>query len=222
MGYNIIVMNFMNKTSLIFKPTKEYNELLILNVLSDKNNSLTQRNISKLTNISLAMVNAYLSDFEDNGLVEIAHDSTRVCSYTITKLGLERKQLLNMKFLESSLVVFNKAKEECLSFINRLQERNCKNILLYGAGEVCELLLYVINNFNDFSLNILGIIDDDTKRIGSKLVNVNIISPNDIDKYDYDSILISSYVHSQKIVNKLLELNIDNRVIIKLHDLLDR
>lgn len=197
----------------LFKPTPMYKELRMLNLLTN-NPQITQRAIAKEVGISLAMVNSYLEEYEKRGLLNIVHDSTRLGQYSLTKKGHERRKLLNMEFLEASLDVYNQAKYECINFINKIKDNGYNNVLFYGAGEVCELLLYVINNVPEMELNVLGIVDDDVNKIGKTITNINIISKDDINKYKYDGILVSSYTNNDIIKKKLIDLNIeDNKII---------
>ena len=73
----------------------------------------------------------------------------------------------------------------------------------------------MITNTPDLFINVLAIIDDDIGKIGEKMVNIPIISSNDLNTYKYDGILVSSYGHSKAITNKLNNLNIEKNKIIK-------
>ena len=204
----------MIKFSSVFKPTPLYKELQILNLLTN-NPKVTQRDIAREIGISLAMVNSYLEKYEKEGVLKISRDSTRAGLYKLTKRGHERRKLLNMEFLEASLDVYNQAKVECINFIMKIKEDGFRKLLFYGAGEVCELLLYVLNNIREIDLEILAVIDDDEEKIGSSITGVNVIRPNEITNYTYDGILVSSYTHNDTIKSKLLNLGIEENKIIE-------
>ena len=208
----------MERRSSLFKPSPLYRELAILNAISD-NPSVTQRDIASLANVTATMVNKYLDKYESAGLVTKDYASSKNVKYNITKKGIERRKLLSIQFLESSLDVYNDAKDQCSSFLKTIVSKNYKNVLFYGAGEVAEIMVYVINNTLDLDINVLAIVDDDQKKIGTKLLNTPIISKEDIHKYNYDGILISSYGHSKAILSKLEELNINKQKIIKFFEI---
>ena len=161
------------------------------------------------------MVNYYLEEYEKEGLVVISRSGLRDFSYCLTRYGKERRKLLNMEFLEASLDVYNKAKHECINLFKLIKDRGYKELLFYGAGEVCELLLYVLNNIDEKDLHILAIIDDDETKIGSSITGITIIRNIEINNYQYDGILVSSYVHNDTIRNKLLDLGIKEDKIIE-------
>ena len=123
--------------------------------------------------------------------------------------------MLTIQFLESSLSVYNEAKDRCTRFLTSIINKNFKKILFYGAGEVAEIMVNVINNTPSLALTVLAIIDDDEEKIGTNLINIPIISLSEIKTFDYDGILVSSYGHSKAISNKLNEANSDKSKIIK-------
>ena len=66
--------------------------------------------------------------------------------------------------MNASQEVFNSAKENIVMFLNQIIDKGFKNILLYGAGEVAEILLNVIYTDHEIPLKVMGIIDDDLNK----------------------------------------------------------
>lgn len=62
-----------------------------------------------------------------------------------------------------------------------------KKIILFGAGSGGEN--YISTNKSDL---ILAVADNDVSKQGKKILNVNIIKPEDIKKFDYDEVVITS------------------------------
>lgn len=197
----------------MFIPSQKYKELLFLDTLS-KSKDLTQRDLAQKVFVSHTMVNKYMDIFEENGLIKRTYLSSKTVKYSITDKGEIRRKELYMHYLKSSMDIYNNASKDCIGFLNRLVVNGYKRILLYGAGEVGEILVYAKNNSDIDNLNILCIIDDDINKIGCKLLGVDIISINDINKYDYDGILISSYNNRDVIRDKLLDSNIQRNKIL--------
>ena len=204
----------MEKKESLFKPSPLYHELALLNAISDNPNA-TQREVASIANVSATMINKNLDKYESLGLIKKDYSSIKTIEYHITKKGIERRKLLSIQFLESSLYVYNEAKDQCSTFLKEIEAKGFRNVLFYGAGEVAEIMVYVITNTPDLSINVLAIIDDDEAKIGKKLVNIPIISSTNINKYNYDGILVSSYGHSKTIISKLNNLNIEKTKIIK-------
>lgn len=196
-----------------FNPTPLYREYMIMTIIENNPNA-TQRLIAKSLGVSATLINKYLEVYEKEGKIERIYNSRKDLIYKVTKLGLKEKKNLNIKYLKDSLRVYKEAKGNVLPFLYDLYEKGYKNILLYGAGEVCELFLYIIKLDRTVKINVLGIIDDDISKVGKRLNDIRIISLSDINKYQYDGILIASYNHQDKMIRSLKNNNInDNKII---------
>ena len=206
----------MNDNS-FFKPTLLYKEFMILDLI-EKDAHVTQREISKAIGVAVSMVNQYIDNFEKKGLIKRKKHSTKTVEYFVTKKGIERKKVLNISYLSSSLKVYKSAKLNIVKFIDQVIEKGFKNILLYGAGEVAEILLQSIISDKDIPIKIIGIIDDDTDKQNHTLINTRIISIDDIKNIHHDGILISSYTNNDLILSKLRQFNYNNEKILQFFD----
>ncbi len=207
----------MNK-NLFFKPTPLYKEFLILDII-EKNSNSTQRDMSKFLGVSVSMINNYLDQYEKNGYIKRNRFSLKTVEYHVTDKGLERKKVLNISYLDAAQKVYNSAKEDIIEFLNRVIKNGYKDIFLYGAGEVAEILLRTIYENKLTGLNILGIIDDDQNKIGLELVNIRVVSINDISSSPHDGILIASYNFNDDIYKKLLKIDYNKEKIIRFFSL---
>ena len=182
--------------------------------LIEKDSSITQRAISKAVGVAVSMINSYIDTFEDKGYIKRHYISTKTVEYFITKKGIQRKKFLNISYLNASQKVYRSAKENIVEFLQFIIESGYKNILLYGAGEVAEIFLQVIKDEKNSNINVLGVIDDDPLKQGSRLFGYPIVSLSQSIQHNYDGVLISSYGHSETILNKLLSNKIDKEKII--------
>ena len=200
-----------------FKPTALYKEFMILDLI-EKDAHITQRGIAKSIGVAVSFVNNYLDAYEKKGLILRKYKSTKTVEYFVTKKGIERKKVLNISYLNAALKVYKSAKLNIVKFINQVIEKGFKNILLYGAGEVAEILLQSIISDKDIPIKIIGIIDDDTDKQNHTLLNTRIISIDDIKNIHHDGILISSYTNNDLILSKLRQLKYDNKKILQFFD----
>jgi DNA-binding MarR family transcriptional regulator len=189
-----------------FKPTLLYKEFMILDLI-EKNANITQREISKTIGVAVSMINSYIENFVEKGLIKKKKHSTKTVEYFVTKKGMERRKLLNIWYLKSSHEVYLSAKDNIIKFLNQIINKGFKKILLYGAGEVAEIMLQVMNDDNNIPLEVLAVVDDDIKRQNEVIVNLPIISKENIKQYDHDGILVSSYKHHEVIRKNLVEIN---------------
>ncbi len=190
-------------TNLFFKPTPLYKEYLILDLI-EKDSKTTQRTMSDSIGVSVSMINAYLESYEKKGYINRKYHSTKTVEYFVTKKGIERRKLLNIWYLQSSHSVYTSAKNNITLFLKQIIHNGFKNILLYGAGEVAEIMLLSINNDANLPLKVKAVIDDDVDKQNQTVVNIPIISLDKIEDFDFDGILVSSYKH-HVVLNEKLE-----------------
>jgi DNA-binding MarR family transcriptional regulator len=200
-----------------FKPTLLYKEFMILDLI-EKDANITQREISKIIGVAVSMTNAYIENFVEKGLIKKKKHSTKTVEYFITKKGVERKKVLNISYLNASLNIYKSAKENIVEFLDQIIAKGYKNILLYGAGEVAEILLQTILIDSQIPINVLAVIDDDKSKQGKTLVSTKIISLDSINDYQFDGILISSYTNQKLILAKLLAMNYQKENILHFFD----
>jgi DNA-binding MarR family transcriptional regulator len=200
-----------------FKPTLLYKEFMILDLI-EKDANITQREISKTIGVAVSMINSYLDSYEKNGLIRRKKHSTKTVEYFVTKKGMERRKLLNIWYLKSTQQVYQSASNNILEFLNDLVKKGYKNILLYPAGEVTEIILKVINETPTCNINVMAIVDDDKDKCDKLLLNKKIILKEDIIKYKHDSILVSSYKHHKVLLENLLSLGYPKNKISQFFD----
>lgn len=191
---------------------------MILDMI-EKNLNITQREISKNIGIAVSMINGYISEYEKKGLIIRKRYSSKTVEYLITKKGSERRKVLNISYLSNSFKIYKSAKENIEIFINQINEKGFKKILLYGAGEVSEILLQSIITDKEIPIEVVGIIDDDHLKQGQKLLTTPILSLDSIGDINHDGILIASYANKNQIMINLLNKNYDTNKILNFFQL---
>lgn len=202
----------MTNDNSFFKPTTLYKEFMILDLI-EKNPDITQRMIGEVLKTAVSMVNNYLDEYEKKEYLKRNYLSTKTVQYNITKEGIERKKFLNIGYLNSTQTLYASAKDNIIIFLHNITEKGFKKILLYGAGEVAEIILQVIMDNQDIPLTIVAVIDDDVTKC--KIAKLPIIRLSEFNKLSHDGIFISSYTHHDRIKKKLLDINYPIRKIIE-------
>ena len=202
-------------TKYFFKPTVLYKEYMILNLIQ-KDPNMTQRQISTAIGIAVSMVNTYLDKEEKLGYLNKVYKSSKDVKYVITEKGSERVKLLNIQYLKSALAIHNRARRDITIFIERIIQNGFKNIILYGAGDVSEIILQTLEFDRNLKLNIVGILDDDVKKHNTYLYDVKVTEPQSLYSIKHDGVLVSSYLHQNTIEKHLESLNYDKKKIIRL------
>jgi len=92
-------------------PTKKMRRLNILLTICD-DSATSQHKIGTSTNLSSSMVNNYLREFQDNGLITVTGDTNRNQRYHLTRKGREElKNFLDLYSAEISEISENAQNE---------------------------------------------------------------------------------------------------------------
>lgn len=209
----MICLDFI-KNIKFFTPTAELKELTILQHIENSEDT-TQKELAELVNAAPSMINVYINDYEEKGYIIREYISTKTVKYKITSAGVRRKNYLLITYLHELLKLYRLAKENIEGFLEKLEDKGYRNILLYGAGEVAETILSVIRDRGASRLNIAGIIDDDEAKKNKKLLGYKIISRDDIEKYNHDAIVITSYTYEDDIRRRLGEVGYDGGRVVR-------
>jgi predicted transcriptional regulator len=203
--------------NLFFRPTPLYKEFMILDLI-EKDSKITQRTMSHAIGVAVSSVNQYLDSYETQGLIKREYISTKDVKYIVMKKGLERVKVLNMGYLKASQTMLQSAKENIAVFLEQIHQKGFNYIILYGAGEVAEIILQVLQNNGQKPITAVAIIDDDPNKQDKFLINTPIIRLNEISQYKHDGVLISSYTNNDLIYKKLLSEKFDSKKIIRFFD----
>lgn len=189
-----------------FSPTAELKELRLLEHI-EKKPKTSQHAIAKEIDAAASMVNVYMNKLEEEGYLIRDYQSLKVVHYNITPEGIKRKNFLSITYFHELLELYPLAEQNIESFLAKLEAKGYRNILFYGAGEVAETILSIINERVDKPLKVLALIDDSKDSKDRNLLGYKIISREEIDKYDHDGIVITSYTFEDDIRKKLEEIN---------------
>lgn len=189
-----------------FSPTADLKELLLLQHI-EKSPNTSQHAIAKEIDAAASMVNVYINRLEEKGYLIRDYQSLKIVYYNITPEGVKRKNYLSITYFHELLDLYRLAEQNIESFLIKLEEKGYRNILFYGAGEVAETILSVMNERLDKPLKLVALIDDNEKREKKELLGYEIISREEIKEYEHDGIVITSYTFEDDIRKKLEEID---------------
>lgn len=171
------------------KPSPRYRELILLASIR-RNPGISQMELAKTAGIRPSMVNVYLSEFENEGLIEKRGPSKRKMTYHLTANGEKRLQVHLLSLLGEASQLFLKAKEIFRPALDSLNKLGVSRLLLYGAGDVgstiCRVLL-------EEGFDIVGFVDDDERKVGSSLQGIRIFSWDKVESLVFDACMVTSY-----------------------------
>lgn len=114
--------------------------------------------------------------------------------------------------MKSAQIIYDSAKRNILEFLQQVNEY-ANDIVLYGAGEVAQILINTIKDHPSLSMNVVAIIDDNPKKIGTNLLNIPIIKLDELKLFKTDAVLITAYGMYESMYKKLVDIDFDQSKI---------
>jgi len=184
---------------LYLKPSKSTRVLAILEALT-QDSSLSQFELGKRLNLSGAMVNQYLKQLQESGLVEFLPVNGKSYRYTLTDEGRQSRREMFSDYSSETVRLYTTIKDFVLDKLNPLKEEGKTRLALFGASETCEVVLSALRD-SDFQVMVL--LDNDSKKQG-QIFNGHVVSaPHVIDQVDCDAVVITSFGKQAEIFEQL-------------------
>ncbi len=187
-----------------FKPAKRLKQYFMLEALARQElEGLTQRTLGRLAGLSPAVVNQYLLEFVQQGLVERVPLNRRDFAYRLTPKGEARRRELMVAYIRETFQLFQHGKAELGRVLQEHQRRfDLRTIVFYSAGQVTEVLLQALEGT---TLNLLAIVDDDPVKQGKPFFGYPVIARDDILKLrpKPDAVIVTTFRYRDQIYERL-------------------
>jgi len=193
------------------EPSKQYRRFSLLLCISKKPD-VSQKLIGKQTCLSSSMVNNYIKELLNDGLLQISGTSNRSMTYHLTDKG---KEYLSTNFLLFSAEIvqfYASVRREISAMLTGSYQNGIRSVVLYGASDTAEIVYSAIQTT---SLVIKGVVDSDRAKIGKLFYGITIQSPTKINKIKPDALILTSFARQNEILNSLKG-NVDKNIQIKM------
>jgi len=191
----------------------EKEEQYTLEILTriEENGRVTQPEIAKHLGISLGLANAFIKRIARKGYIKLTTIPRDRVKYLLTPKGFAEKTNLTVKYLQYSLNFYRRAKDTLSRTYVQMQKEGAKKIVFCGIGEVAEIA-YILLQQNHMKLT--GVVDE--KKAGKKFMKQKVGNLEDLKKYDFDKILVTSFQATEDVTNKIKGMGIDENRIVNL------
>ncbi len=184
---------------LYLKPSKSTRVLAILEALT-RNSALSQFELGKQLNLSGAMVNQYLKQLQQSGLVEFVPVNGKSYEYSLTDEGQQSRRDMFSDYSSETVRLYTTIKDFVLEQLSQLEEEGKIKLALFGASETCEVVLSALR---DTKFQILTLLDNDKSKQG-QVFNGHVISaPHVLDQVECDAVVITSFGKQTEIYEQL-------------------
>ncbi len=184
------------------KPSPKLRELLLL-IRIEKDPTVSQNKLADFVHISPSMVNSYMKDFVEKGLIRTGGSTPQKMTYNMTEKGTVRVKKLLSAFLNETIHLHLETKDEYKSRIKPLKEAGIKKIVFYGSTEIAEITLNVVA---DLGMEVIGVVDGDPEKHGKKFAGLTIQPPSQLEAMRPDAVVIASLKHKNEIYKSIKHL----------------
>jgi DNA-binding MarR family transcriptional regulator len=187
------------------KFSMDAHDLRTLRILEeiDKNQSNSQRELSRKLNVSLGLVNLFVKRLASKGYLKVTTIPRNRMQYILTPKGMAEKTQLTAQYIHHSFKFYRDTRTIIRSLLNSLSKQKVRTILFLGVTELAEIA-YVL--LKETPIEFIGVIDAERK--GEIFLGETVMHSSQIRELEFDQILITSLEPGRKWVNYLADLGV--------------
>ena len=195
-------------------PSPNLREMTVLQMLI-KNPALSQETLARNAGVVHSMVNRYLKDFEDEGLLIKEGENRRNMRYVLSEDGKYRLQYLTIAFLSEVAKLYSESRDIFGDVFDYLEQAHYRRLVLYGAGIIGGIL---VDALKTEGFEMVGFIDDSSIKQHDTFRGLRVFAPEEALQMDYDGVIVASFRHAKKITAKASSLQLKSILIFKIAD----
>lgn len=174
-------------------------EMNLLSSISDTAR-VSQRRLAALSRLSTTMVNTYVGELVQRGMVRMCGETNRDTRYVLTDAGTQRLGELLHLCSKEVIQFYGIVKLEFQERLLALVEQGVRRVVLFGAAETCEVT-YVASL--ETPIEVVGIVDNDPAKQGKRIGACAVGDPEGIAALAPDAVVITSHGHWDAIERQL-------------------
>jgi len=177
----------------------------------DRNGTSSQRDLAKVLNISLGLVNLTIKQLVQKGYFTITTTSTNRATYHLTAKGMAEKSRLAYESMKFSFEFYKSTKKKLQTLFQSLIRKGVQRMVFYGAGDLAEIA-YI--SLQETPIEMVAVVDDDQS--GQRFLGYPILSTSCLTSLLYDRVLITKTDTATQGFNILLRQRISSEKLILL------
>lgn len=176
-------------------PATRLRRLSVLLALQDSP-KLSQHKIARMTRLSSSMVNNYIKKLQQEGFIQITGNTNRTQGYHLTPAGHDQLMLMILEYSTEIIQLYSAAKRRVAQRLHHMHSEGIRSIALFGAAETAEVVYAALK---DTPLDVLGVVDNDPFKQGSRFNGFTVKSPAHLKEMAADAVLITSFAKQEEI-----------------------
>jgi DNA-binding MarR family transcriptional regulator len=166
----------------------DYQDLRTLKLLEeiDKDETPSQRDLSRKLNISLGLVNSFIKRLAQKGYCKVTSIPKNRVRYLLTPKGAAEKTRLTYTYIHHSVVFYRDARHKVRQLFNDLTGEGVRRICFYGVSDLAEIAFL---SMQETPIQLVGVIDDD--KAGQTFLRTTVTVSDQLVNMAFDRILIT-------------------------------
>lgn len=181
---------------------KDIKTLLLLEAI-EKDENQSQRELSRKLDISLGQANKFIKELSVQEILKRVNFKKGKVKYVITSKGEKEKTRLTLRYLSHSIRYYKELKRRLCNLFSLLARSHRRDLVLYGAGEICEIACMLIHEDNFFTFTVV-----DDERVESRICGKKIRPEAEINHLTCDAVVIMQLEKQERSREKLLSYGI--------------
>ncbi len=171
----------------LYSPAPKLNQLRILEQIG-QNPEVTQSEMAQRCALSVAMVNNYMKDLADRGLLEYRKKSCKTISYHLTPAGREAVESIQNELLQELVELSADAREWVWGIILSQARHELRRAVLYGNGILGEIAFHALESSG---ARIVGVCGSDPGDVGKEWCGREMVSASQIRYLAPDAVVVA-------------------------------
>ncbi|MBW1741198.1 MAG: winged helix-turn-helix transcriptional regulator [Deltaproteobacteria bacterium] len=197
-------------------PTKKFRRLSIL--LAIRNDPrISQHKVARVTHLSSSMVNNYMKELQQEGLITVTGNTNRTQEYHLTSSGRDELISALLSYSAEIIQLYGAAKRELTRGLRNMHlEEGIRTVALFGAAETAEVVYAAIK---ETPLAVTAIVDSDRTKQGKRFNGLTIQAPEQLIGINAEAVVITSFARQEEIQECIHQLMGKQIKVIRLSDL---
>jgi predicted transcriptional regulator len=188
------------------------NQLNILQQLASDPH-LTQAELARRCNLSVAMVNNYMQELCALRLLEYRRKSSRNVTYYLTPDGEARIDSIRQELIHEMVDLFADAKARIHHLVTAHAPDGLQQVVLFGTGNLAELTFHALESAG---INVLAICSDEPESLGGEWCGRSVLHSSQIRELSPDAVIVVDLERADEICQTLGSLSERGLMLIRL------
>lgn len=177
---------------------EDYRSLLLLDEIS-KNNTLTQRDLSKNLGVALGLINSYIKNLISRGYVTVSAIPKNRYKYYLTPKGLREKTRLTYEHLRNFTDLYRVARKDFRRLFHEIANSRVKGVAFCGVDEIAEIAYL---SLKEVDLELQGVLDN--SKAGGKFFGHDVLPLESARELACELVIITSFKGGEDLKGELI------------------